>query len=156
MTLKEAVHLRDRLRKQLSEVEEFIRLWDVIFGDDDRETEAEQTRADAPVSIVAPAKKSESSRPKRSPTGRLAAKVAREIITERGAPMTRGELVKAFESRGYPIAGSPPSRNMGTIMWRLRDKFVNIEGHGYWPKDIPNPSLGYVPESHDRPSIFSE
>ena len=37
---------------------------------------------------------------------------------------------------------------MGTIMWRLRDRFINLEGLGYWPLDVANErceGLGYWP-----------
>lgn len=56
---------------------------------------------------------------------------AREIILENKAPMTRGELVAAFQDRGWPVGGTDASKNMGTIMWRLRKQFRNIDGQGY-------------------------
>jgi hypothetical protein len=74
------------------------------------------------------------------------AQKSREIILENGEPMTRGELVVAFRDKGLHIGGTDKRKNMGTIMWRLRDKFVNIEGRGYWPKDVAYEAVGYEPE----------
>jgi len=137
-----AIRRREELRKELAEIEEFIRLWTKLFG---TETEREAT-------VLPPATASQLSQwntarrqPTKSPTRSRAAEVAREAILAKGAPMTRGELILAFQERGMPIAGKDPSRNMGTIMWRLREKFVNFEGEGYWPRDVAYPPLGFTP-----------
>ncbi|MCE4226771.1 hypothetical protein HCU64_23805 [Methylobacterium sp. C25] len=70
---------------------------------------------------------------------RQLANFARAEILKRGRPMTRGELLDAFESEGIPLAGRDKARNLGTIMWRFREEFENVPGRGYWPKDVPNP-----------------
>lgn len=69
---------------------------------------------------------------------RQLAGLARVEILKRGRPMTRGELVDAFKAEGIPLVGRDPARNIGTIMWRFRDEFLNVPGQGYWPKDVPN------------------
>src|SRR3954447_7273819 len=63
--------------------------------------------------------------------------LAYEVLLEHGRPMTRNELVGAIEARGFPLAGKNKSKNLGTILWRFRNRFDNIEGRGYWPKDVP-------------------
>jgi len=145
---QEALRKRDDLKRQLSEIEEFLRLWQRVFG-----TEGEQS---SPPNLLPTPPKMRvglgANHPKRSPTRSRVATIARKVILTKGAPMTRGELVAAFEARGEPIAGSDPSRNMGTIMWRLRDSFINIDGHGYWPKDVPlnSPELRDMQENNQK------
>lgn len=81
--------------------------------------------------------------------------IARRLMLDNGRPMTRTELLEALKESGVQLAGSDEARYLGTIMWRLRDEFINIEGHGYWPRDIPCESVGYVPgddEESDQPS----
>lgn len=79
-------------------------------------------------------------------TPRQLAGFARNEIVKRGRPMTRGELVDAFEAEGIPLVGADPAKNVGTIMWRFRNEFLNVPGQGYWPKDLPNDYLGYAPK----------
>lgn len=76
---------------------------------------------------------------------RRLADFARVEILKRGRPMTRGELVDAFASAGIPLAGTDKAKNIGTIMWRFRDEFLNVPGRGYWPQDMPNPELNLLP-----------
>lgn len=81
--------------------------------------------------------------------------IARRLMLDNGRPMTRTELLEALKQNGVQLAGSDEARYLGTIMWRLRDEFINIEGRGYWPRDIPCEAVGYVPgddEENERPS----
>lgn len=61
------------------------------------------------------------------------------IIREAGRPMTRGEIVKAFEVRDLKIPYDDKGRYVGTIAWRHKGTFVNIPGQGYWLRDEPRP-----------------
>jgi hypothetical protein len=142
ISYQDALRRRDELRKQLADIEEFIRLWNELFG-----TEGEQNRLIATLPPH-PMPAANGQRAPRSPTRERAAGIARRVILAKGKPMTRGELVAAFRAEGEPVAGEDPSKNMGTIMWRLRDRFVNIEGQGYWPSDTPLPEVGYQPPTH--------
>ncbi|WP_152046743.1 hypothetical protein [Aureimonas psammosilenae] len=67
------------------------------------------------------------------------ARFARETLLAEGKPMKRGQLVRAILKRGLPLAGRDPSKNLGTILWRHRDQFINLEHLGYWPRDIALP-----------------
>lgn len=70
------------------------------------------------------------------------------IIREAGRPLTRGNLLRKLDQRGTPVGGrADRAKNMGTIMWRLKEHFVNLPGYGYWLQNEPYPPLGYVPES---------
>ncbi len=61
------------------------------------------------------------------------------IIRSVGRPMQRGELVLAFEARDFEIPAKDKARYLGTIAWRNKSKFVNIEGQGYWLRDTSLP-----------------
>lgn len=75
--------------------------------------------------------------------------IIRDVLIDLNEPKPRGPLVDALADRGIYIGGDKPSRNLGTIMWRLRDQFINIEGCGYWPIDLPCEKIGYNPEAED-------
>ena len=70
---------------------------------------------------------------------------ARETLLAEGRPMKRGELVRAIEARGLPLAGRDKAKNLGTILWRHRRQFESLEGLGYWPSDVPLQGV-YTPD----------
>lgn len=144
-----ALKRQEALERELKDIRKFIQLYQRFAG-----TEAEQIPGpdllSGPVQHVGPkfnTKLQTENRPRRNLPRNEIAKMARNIIIQHGKPMTRGQLVTAFDEIGSPIGGQNPSKNMGTVMWRLRDVFVNIEGYGYWPTDTPNPRYSYTPES---------
>lgn len=63
---------------------------------------------------------------------------AKRLILEARKPLKRGELVKLLERDGLPIEGADKSKVLGTNLWRS-GQFEQIEGEGYWPKDLPRP-----------------
>lgn len=67
------------------------------------------------------------------------AELMERIIREAGRPMTRGEIVEAFERRDVRIPFEDKARYIGTIAWRHKGMFRNIEGRGYWLSDMPLP-----------------
>lgn len=74
------------------------------------------------------------------------ADLMQRIIREVGRPMTRGELVEAFERRDVQIPFADKGRYIGTIAWRHKGMFRNIEGRGYW---LPEISLPEEPKSNE-------
>jgi len=72
----------------------------------------------------------------------------RRILIENGRPMKRGQLVKKFRSYGLRVGGSDEvkeMRNFGVKIWKARDRFVNIPGEGYWPRDVACHPVDYQP-----------
>lgn len=63
---------------------------------------------------------------------------ARRLILEARKPLKRGELVRLLERDGLPIEGTDKAKVLGTNLWRS-GQFEQIEGQGYWPKDLPRP-----------------
>lgn len=68
---------------------------------------------------------------------------ARKLLIENGRPMKRGQLIKRFHSNGLRVGGNDEAKNFGTKIWKARDRFVNISGEGYWPRDIDCPAVDY-------------
>lgn len=64
---------------------------------------------------------------------------AKRLILEAGKPLKRGELVRLLERDGLPVEGTDKSKVLGTNLWRS-GQFEQIEGEGYWPRDVPRPT----------------
>jgi hypothetical protein len=76
-------------------------------------------------------------------------------ILEAQRPLTRGQLLQKLDMKGVRVGGKADrSKNMGTIMWRLREHFVNLQGFGYWLRDRPFPLAGYDPEDLNSPEAI--
>lgn len=80
------------------------------------------------------------------------AEAAREIIAERGEPVTRSDLFKALAERGITLQGADPEMVLSTMLWRMKDKVVRLKSGGYWLADKPNKDVGYFPD--DKDDIF--
>lgn len=91
--------------------------------------------------------------------------IVERLLREVGHPLTRGEILDVLSVRDVEIPAKDKSRYIGTIMWRHKAKFVNIEGRGYWLRgERPGGDaigLGMLaidpPEEHsdEMPDIFS-
>ena len=57
---------------------------------------------------------------------------AEALIKAHGRPVQRGDLVKMIEDSGLTIHSKDKNKYIGTVLWRQRDRFVNIEDEGYW------------------------
>ncbi|MCJ2082757.1 hypothetical protein [Methylobacterium sp. J-090] len=133
-TYKNQLKRKGELLVELKAVEEYLRAYENLMRiSANRGATPQDTAVETP------------STPKRRERNIIAparlAKLARDEIVSRGKPMTRGELVDAFDAAGIPLAGSDKAKNIGTIMWRFRDEFLNVPGQGYWPKDVPNDAI---------------
>lgn len=143
---EKAQRRREELRRELEEIDLFLRLHQKFSHG----TEAELNTAMGGKSATNEEGHPVPARPDRirNLPKNMMAKEVRQMILERRAPMTRTDIVEALELKGIPVAGQDKSKAIGTIMWRLRDRFRNIEGLGYWPKDLP-----YPPEPDGRAEV---
>jgi hypothetical protein len=73
------------------------------------------------------------------------------VIRAAGRPLTRSDLVKGLEERGLTLDSKDKPRYVGTILWRLRDQFENLEGHGYWLKGEPYAPANYPDQPQNAP-----
>ena len=64
---------------------------------------------------------------------------AKEVILERGFPLSRRAIHEGLAKRGLVVHGTDPLKTLGTILWRAQDEIQSIEGRGYWPKEWPAP-----------------
>ena len=76
----------------------------------------------------------------------VASRLMRDTLIKRGRPLACGQLFEALKEDGVFVGGQDPIKILGTIIWRLRNRFTNIEGHGYWPRDVACPAVGFEPE----------
>lgn len=141
-----ALATKDRLIKELEEVETFLKQYErfagrALGGAVPPRVETEQTGNNK--SLVSPPQPM-SDRKKNSVPERFKPLI-RKVLLANNRPMQLGVLLTALESNKTPIPGEHAAKNLGTVMWRLKDFFVNIPGHGYWPKDQPYPPAGYAP-----------
>lgn len=132
-------------KKQIIELEAFLRVYDdlakgvdgkVVIGD---AVSAEIVRGNEthqqPVDNVDKPRGRRRSTIKPDAVADLMARIIREV----GHPMTRGEIVAAFERRDVEIPYDDKARYIGTIAWRHKARFENIEGRGYWLRGEPLP-----------------
>lgn len=73
-----------------------------------------------------------------------------QVIKDAGKPLSRADIVSEIESKDISIPGQHKTKYVGTLMWREREKFIHIVGHGYWLKYQPLPKIGYDPASLGR------
>jgi len=59
------------------------------------------------------------------------AEMAERLIREAGRPLTRGELADLLVKQGVNFPTDDVPRYLGTILWRNRDRFINVPGLGY-------------------------
>ncbi|MGR4926829.1 hypothetical protein ACIPUD_08450 [Bradyrhizobium sp. CAR08] len=79
-----------------------------------------------------------------TPPHEIADQAAR-LIEEAGRPLTRSQIVEMLKERGVLLVGSDVNKNVGTILWRQKGRFVNLPKLGYWLADKPLPGLYYPP-----------
>jgi len=139
---RNAMKRRTELQAEIDEIDRFLVQWKRYAG---TEQEHDATPGEAQLRTMGAAPRVTLNRTTR-------AQVLRKILVETGHPMTRGQIVAALNARGIDVGGTDAGKNIGTIMWRLRDQFMNIEGHGYWPKDLPYAPARYSPEGEDEPA----
>lgn len=144
--LQEALQRKAEIEKELRDINEFIALYKRLFrrGAEGKTGNLFPGVATSESSQVHSSAVKRRGNLPRSEIGRI----AKDVILRHGAPMTRGELLEALAKEGVEIVAADRSKSMGTIMWRLREDFANIEGHGYWPRTVPCPAVGYTPERH--------
>lgn len=130
-TLSRALKKKKDLLIELKQVEEFIDLYETLFGQKQEQDNPVAGFAVPDSTLPAPTRK------KRRGTPNEIADIAEKVIRAAGRPLTRGELVDALEEMGINLQSSDKPRYIGTILWRHSDRFVNVEGRGYWLKGVP-------------------
>ncbi len=148
----------DRIQSEIAEIDRFLALYELFRSSDpgaqttlflaaeegtgiEQKEDSEQTAP--PVQTVRTGRNPGMSKEQLKP-------YIREAILSAGKPLTRGLLLRSLDQNGAKVGGSADrSKNLGTIMWRLKDDFVNLEGFGYWPKSEPYEPAKYHPSAID-------
>jgi len=131
------------LRAEVARVERFIRDYEEFSERTEavqiglREIPVENT----PEGNVSPVQPVDNSPPpgRRKARPEEIAQIIERVIREVGRPMMRGELVEALERRDVWLPPQDKPRYLGTIIWRNKGTFVNIDGRGYWLRGEPVP-----------------
>lgn len=162
--LSKAYERRSELRRELGDIDRFIQLYEMLRRETDLPqqsldlTEVQTDSEEQKVSLrsldrVGQGVEEGESEARRGPTRDELRPFIDETLRGAGRPLSRGRLLKTLDNRGVRVGGEADrAKNLGTIMWRLKDHFVNLAGFGYWPKDTPYAPAGYVPEAPDSQS----
>ncbi|MGU3418211.1 hypothetical protein [Methylobacterium sp. D54C] len=150
------------LRQEVREAEAFISAWHQFADAAPIELarahpEAAQKRAGSHsigADGVVQASPSRRTRIPGNPKKEEVARVAREIIEERGEPVLRSVLLQDLADRGLNVRGADPEMVLSTMLWRVRDTsgLVRLPTGGYWVADRPHEPTGYVPGSNTEGS----
>lgn len=76
----------------------------------------------------------------------------RDLIEQRNKPLTRNTIFSALESENIHLKGKDPKMILSTMLWRMQDQFVRLQGHGYWLTDRPYEPAAYVPPAERPPA----
>jgi hypothetical protein len=150
--LAKALNKRIELENELARLDQFIAMYQELAGTNHETVDAEENSEGLTVAEAAINGMNDSGGSIR-PRGRPAdfANIMETVLKDTGHPMQRGQLVEEVEKRGHVIPSEDKPRYLGTILWRREDKFVSIEGRGYWLKNVSVPPSD-DPDLLGRPS----
>lgn len=130
--LKKALERRTKLQSEIALIDQYIELHTRIFGEIGA-IAADDAAPAVTLSDTVEAEVRPSNNTKAIGDGIEA------ILARSDWPVQRGKLISGLEADGLPIHSKDKSKYIGTILWRNRERFVNIEGEGYWLRSRPLP-----------------
>jgi hypothetical protein len=139
--IAEAEALIKEWRAKVARAERFIADWQEFSG---------QVAPAAPTLSASESGGDTTTAKASNPKKEEVAEAALEILSERGVPMSRDDLLSALSLKGIHIHGKDPLVVLQTMLWRMRERIVHLKGFGYWPKDVT-----YAPAAYD-PAALSE
>jgi hypothetical protein len=141
-------------RKELTSVQEFIDAWYRFAGSEQSEVADLWKHTGHPQGAVYAIQAPDPSLPaptalppRKNPERAVVGLKAKEIILDLRRPVPRNELFSELERRGIKIHGKDPEMVLSTMMWRMQDQFVRLQGLGYWLRDVPWPLANYEPKA---------
>jgi hypothetical protein len=153
------------LRTEQNRIGEFIELWHEFAGVSSdalapmrkKEEIAPQGELPQPETAAGTERKPKRRRVTGNPRKEEVAAAAREIIADRGSPVSRSDLFKALFDRRLEIRSeSDPEMVLSTMLWRMRNQVVRLPGGGYWLADKPSPDGTYAPGKNTDVSTVAE
>jgi hypothetical protein len=153
-----ALQRRARLLRDLEKVEQFLALYEEFAADGPQNASGATPEQTANIKEIRPQEfvvvgeqsalplmQDESrKRTQGNPKPADVIRTVKELLAEKGHPMTRRQLLDALKSRDVVIRGANPMKVLGTNLWRS-DDVVSLEGHGYWLADQQYHPAGYYP-----------
>lgn len=128
-SISKALKKREILKSQLAEIDQYIELHRRLFGEPNEQR----------VSGVNPTPGAR--RPRKTSQNPIeVANRAEAALRNANHPLTRGQILDAITKDGFEVPAKDPAKYLGTVLWRNSERFVNIEGEGYWLKDLPLPN----------------
>lgn len=127
--ISNALKRKKELERELKEIAQFLRMHKRFAGRDSSSVKQENDAVPELALLKV----------KRRGKPRQLASIMEGILRQRGEPMTRGELALEVENTGHVIPSDDKARYLGTILWRHKRKFENIEGKGYWLRGVRIP-----------------
>lgn len=132
--IQEALARRASLQEQIDLIDTFIELHGRIFG----ESKAQATDYARKIEPHEAAGEAEASDRGTNDVSAILGHIE-GILGEAAGPQTRGQIKRSLEEQGVIIHSKDVSKYLGTLMWRNPDRFVSLEGLGYWLKSRPLP-----------------
>lgn len=126
-----ALKRKEELENELAKISVFLDMYRHFSG-----PEREQTEPNINASVMPISKESGSSPPRRRLRPHEIAVLAERVIRGADEPLTRAEIVTRLESAGVELHSDDKPRYVGTILWREKDRFINLAGRGYVTSDM--------------------
>lgn len=134
------------LKKEIDEIETFLRLYDK-YAEGQIDVGPGEIEAAEPSAEHVAASPSRPNRPSVRHDVLRPAEIVKHclrFILDAGRPLTRGELLARLDAEGLKISATTSRGTyVGTVVWRSK-KFHSV-GDGYWPKGVPR----LVPKEQD-------
>ncbi|MGQ0444075.1 MAG: hypothetical protein ACT4O2_02840 [Beijerinckiaceae bacterium] len=132
----------EELKRDLDKIDAWIAQWHELAG---TLAAAEEAELESMFGSGDNDERSQKRRATGNPKKEEVAEATRQIILERGEPISRGDLFKALADRGVIISSeSDPEMVLSTMLWRMRHKVARLKTGGYWLAERP-----YAPADHD-------
>lgn len=142
----------DELRRELAKIDAWIAQWHefatvgTIAATEAGDTAAFSATVSAPKAGAVDKIETKRRRAAGNPKKEDVAEATRQIILERGEPISRADLFRTLGERGITILSeTDPEMVLSTMLWRMRDKVVRLKTGGYWLTERPYPKAGYNP-----------
>lgn len=132
---------REEILKRLATVDSFIHNWHAYASGEVESAPVRQSE-----SMDSESKTGTNNIQKKTtgnPSKEEVAEVARELIRKRSAPIPRKELLELLLSEGLQIRGTDRDKVLSTMLWRMKNKVVNLPRVGYWLAEEPYPPAKY-------------
>ena len=125
-----AIARRAQLAEEMALVDQYIALHAKLFGETKGSEIENVSKTDGNDDGLADTSGAVTVKRRNNP--KAVADRVEAILRQEGRPIQRGELIKRVEDSGMPIHSVDKGKYIGTILWRESDRFVNVEGAGYW------------------------